>query len=130
MTHVAAVCVMRQVLEKLGNGVELRQYESYVVAETQISAASMRAGSGKGFQTVAGYIFGKNKPKSKMAMTAPVRTCLKSDERCASIDEMKVSFVMASGRTISELPVPLESGVQLRTVKAHRMACRRFKVRM
>lgn len=81
-----------QVLQTLSNGVELRRYEPYLIAETTISGQSgFRQPTSQGFRVCAGYIFGKNKgmrqPKTatswfrgdknveaeKMAMTAPVR---------------------------------------------------------
>ena len=58
------------VIQMLGDRVELRQYSPYVVAETEIAASTMKAGTGKGFQTVAGYIFGKNRVCSQEFPTA------------------------------------------------------------
>ena len=68
------------VLQRLAGGVEIRQYEPYMIAETTVDDASLgfqKAGK-QTFGTLAGYIFGKNKARSggeteKMAMTAPVR---------------------------------------------------------
>ena len=68
------------VLERLSGGVEIRQYEPYMIAETtadDASAGFQKAGK-QAFGTLAGYIFGKNKARrsgetEKMAMTAPVR---------------------------------------------------------
>jgi hypothetical protein len=68
------------VVERLTGGVEIRQYEPYMIAETTADDASLgfqKAGQQK-FRTLAGYIFGKNKARrggenEKMAMTAPVR---------------------------------------------------------
>ncbi|CAJ1934471.1 unnamed protein product [Cylindrotheca closterium] len=81
-----------QVLQQLSNGVELRRYEPYIIAETTIAGQSgFKQPSSQGFRVCAGYIFGKNRgmrqPKTatswfrgeksleaeKMAMTAPVR---------------------------------------------------------
>lgn len=40
---------------------ELRQYDSYLIAEVEIlDAANMRQAANKGFRAVAGYIFGGN----------------------------------------------------------------------
>jgi hypothetical protein len=69
------------VVERLTGGVEIRQYEPYMIAETaaddESSAGFQKAGRDT-FGTLAGYIFGKNKARrgrenEKMAMTAPVR---------------------------------------------------------
>ena len=40
------------VMRQLTDGVELRRYESYNVAETTIAAPTMREGSNAGFRTV------------------------------------------------------------------------------
>jgi len=67
------------VVQKLSNGVEIRQYESYLIAETTVDCIGFRKPAAKGFSTCAGYIFGKNQSRKKdessekMAMTAPVR---------------------------------------------------------
>jgi len=41
-------------------GVELRRYAPYLVAEADVSGATMKQGMGNGFRLCAGYIFGKN----------------------------------------------------------------------
>ena len=73
------------VLRELANRVELRQYEPYLIAETEVEGTGFREPTGQGFQACAGYIFGKNTRRKfpllgsssndseKMAMTAPVR---------------------------------------------------------
>jgi hypothetical protein len=50
---------------------ELRDYQPYVIAETEVEASHAGAGN-EGFRRLAGYIFGKNKGARKIAMTAPV----------------------------------------------------------
>mmetsp|Transcript_17653 Transcript_17653/g.26323 ORF Transcript_17653/g.26323 Transcript_17653/m.26323 type:complete len:285 (-) Transcript_17653:234-1088(-) len=72
------------VVKFLPGGVELRQYDPYLIAEVTCSAEGFREPTKEGFQACAGYIFGKNEPRrrnnngeissEKMAMTAPVRT--------------------------------------------------------
>ncbi len=121
------------VLRRLPGGVEIRRYEPYLIAETS-QAGGQREGTKKGFRAVAGYIFGKNKPKTrmwlssaassddagtKMAMTAPVRTT--SDG-----DDTRVSFVLGSDYTLASAPVPLDRSVKVKKVGAHVLACRSF----
>mmetsp|Transcript_3729 Transcript_3729/g.6915 ORF Transcript_3729/g.6915 Transcript_3729/m.6915 type:complete len:262 (-) Transcript_3729:305-1090(-) len=87
-----------RVLRRLSSGVEIRRYEPYLIAETEIDASKinqdgndvrysdeMRASAGNGFRICAGYIFGKNKRRGgtssePMKMTAPVRTANEIDE--------------------------------------------------
>ena len=124
------------VLRALGRGVELREYKPYVIAETTIAAPTMKAGTGKGFQTVAGYIFGKNKPSKKMAMTAPVRISAKTGgaqmamtapvRTEASNGKTKVSFVLEKAYDTRTAPRPLDSKVRLKDVRPHLLAARKF----
>ena len=132
-------------LQRLPGGVELRRYSPYLVAETTIEAESMRKGTGKGFTRVAGYIFGRNKPKLKMAMTAPVRTSSSSSGssegtkmsmtapvRTSSFGaadgctRTRVSFVMEKAYSRRTAPVPLDRSVRLRHVPSHTLAARTF----
>ena len=67
------------VVRTLSDGVELRRYEPYLIAQTSVASGGIKDGTGEGFKTVAGYIFGKNKARrgrgaDQMSMTAPVRT--------------------------------------------------------
>lgn len=78
-----------RVISKLEDGVEIRRYEPYLIAETIVDGVGFREPTRQGFQACAGYIFGKNQPAKsswfsssgsreesaaeKMAMTAPVR---------------------------------------------------------
>lgn len=90
-----------QVLHQLSNGVELRRYEPYLIAETIIAGESgFKQPTSQGFRVCAGYIFGKNQgmrkhktaaswfrgnnmklEAEKMAMTAPVRVEGTVDEK-------------------------------------------------
>ena len=56
---------------------EIRRYESYIVAEVDVEGDMGSAGN-KAFRILAGYIFGKNDPGEKMAMTAPVESQAKA----------------------------------------------------
>jgi hypothetical protein len=111
------------VLQTIADSVEIRRYEPYVVAETQVATGSMRKGTGTGFRTVAGYIFGKNKGKGgsteTMKMTAPVRVE-------AHEDKTKVSFVLGRAYSRRSAPVPLDRSVRLKDVKPHLLATRTF----
>lgn len=94
------------------DGYEVRKYGDFVVAETQMdareqpsssntTAASDRSqgstGSGKSsFMTLAGYIFGKNDRKEKMAMTMPV----------FSDNSGRMQFFMGTGKDKASLPAP------------------------
>ncbi|CAN0186982.1 unnamed protein product, partial [Ascophyllum nodosum] len=127
---------------------ELREYEPYLIAESEVTGDTMKAATSKGFRNVAGYIFGDNyggrvsedgtvEPQ-KVAMTAPVRTeqsqkvAMTSPVRTqlwGNDGNMKVSFVMPRKYTPETLPKPKSKGVKIRRVGAHRLVAISFSGR-
>jgi hypothetical protein len=82
---------------------ELRQYESMMLATTNLGVASFDEKSSEGFRTVASYIFGKNKSNEKIAMTAPV---------IYHADSLStLSFVVPRSKTEESMPVPIDSNL-------------------
>ena len=82
---------------------ELRQYESMMLATTNLGIASFDEKSSEGFRTIASYIFGKNKSNEKIAMTAPVIY------HADSISTL--SFVVPRSKTEESMPVPIDSNL-------------------
>jgi hypothetical protein len=120
-------------LEKSEGDFEIRRYAAYLVAETKVQSEFDKAGN-QGFRKLADYIFGKNKSQSKIAMTAPVGQ-LETSEKIAmtapvGLQEVSGSFIitfsMPSSYTLETLPLPLDSDVVIREVKAHRAAALRY----
>jgi hypothetical protein len=119
-------------------GYEIREYASYIVAETTVLGAESRGEAArKGFPIIAGYIFGDNTKKDKIAMTIPVNTEGSTSEKIAMTAPVnteeeadsgsyKISFVMPSKYTLGTLPEPNDKRVELREVPAHKIAVRRF----
>lgn len=122
----------------IADGYEVREYASYIITETTITGAKDRNDAArKGFPIVAGYIFGDNTKKSKIAMTVPVHTEETSFEKIAMTvpvnteqDEergtYKVSFVLPSEYTLETLPIPNDSRVLIKEVPSRKIAVRRF----
>lgn len=124
------------VIRKLEDNVELRQYAPYVVAEVVLSAGADEAGN-QAFPILAGYIFGKNKGERKFAMTAPVTQSAApvKMEMTAPVTQaavpgvpggMRVQFVLPKGVTLETAPEPLDPRVQLRLVAAGPWAAIRY----
>lgn len=105
-----------------------------MVAETRVSGDWDEAGSA-GFRRLASYIFGENRARSELAMTAPVSQS--RDERripmtapvglAAGDDGWVVTFTMPRGESLETLPVPNDPRVVLREVPASRVAVVRFR---
>jgi hypothetical protein len=60
------------VVERIGDAVEIRQYPKGIAAETTVEASKSDNPRGEAFRAIAGYIFGANKGGWKIDMTAPV----------------------------------------------------------
>lgn len=115
--------------------VEIRQYDSVIVAETEVEGDFGEAGN-IGFRRIAGYIFGGNHQKQKIEMTAPVLQenspkGEKIDMTAPVLQREKlgkkiIAFVMPSDKTMENLPVPNDSHVILRSVPARKMAVLKY----
>lgn len=121
-----------QVVRQL-DGVELRRYATYTVAEVVVPGPAAEAG-GQAFPILAGYIFGKNKGERKLEMTAPVTQTavpVKLDmtapvTQTAAPGGFLVQFVLPRGVTLATAPEPLDARVQLREVPPTMVAVIRY----
>lgn len=132
-----------EIIRKLPNGIELRRYDPYLIAETVVDGGGFREPTAQGFKACAGYIFGKNKARAggdaeKMAMAAPVRVesqapigekmAMTAPVRVAgrARKNTKVSFVIGSKYSLKTVPKPMDKKVKLREVPQHTLAVRTF----
>ncbi len=115
-------------------GYDIREYESYIIAETEVTGNYSDATS-KGFRIIADYIFGNNTSRSSIAMTAPVIES-KSSEKIAMtvpvIDTEKdevtrtISFVLPSEYTLETLQMPNNPQVKITQVPHRKVAVLSF----
>ena len=113
--------------------IELREYEPSIVAETEVAGDFEGSGT-EGFRRLAGYIFGGNRQKTKIEMTAPVGlTKGQKIEMTAPVGlsasasgKFVVSFTMPASFTLESLPVPNDDRVKLRLIPAHKLAVLRY----
>ena len=91
--------------------IEIRQYQPMVIAEVTIYGKRKEAIK-SGFKILAGYIFGDNKSRENISMTAPVRQ--QSNEKIFMtipvrqqevLGRWKTSFVMPFQYSISTIPI-------------------------
>lgn len=113
---------------------EVRDYPALVVAEVTVEGNQKEAAS-KGFRLLAGYIFGGNKKRQSIAMTAPVAQQAASEKiaMTAPVAQTQgasgtwiVRFTMPSAWTLETLPIPDDARVTLRTTAPARFAVLRF----
>jgi len=88
------------------------------VAEAEV-AGSLETAGNAGFRVLAGYIFGRNRGRRRIPMTAPVT---QTGEGARWV----LRFGMPSGYSLETLPEPLEPSVRFRVVPARRVAALRY----
>ncbi len=113
-------------LEFDGQSIEIRDYAPYLVAETVVESPSLKEASSEGFRRLAKYIFGGNRSRESMEMTAPVQS-VKMDMTApvgaiGEAGKYTISFVMPSKYTVETLPVPNDDRITIRAVAAKRVA--------
>ena len=113
---------------------ELRDYPALVVAEVTVDG-EQKAAANKGFRLLAAYIFGANKKRQDIAMTAPVaqQPAGEAIAMTAPVAQVPgaagtwvVRFTMPSQWSLQTLPVPDNPAVTLRNTEPARFAVLRF----
>jgi DNA gyrase inhibitor GyrI len=112
---------------------EIRAYPALTVAEVTVTGEQKQA-AGRGFRLLAEYIFGGNRRKQSIAMTAPVAH-EPTGEKIAmtapvtltrTSGEWVVRFTMPSIYFLETLPEPNDARVRLRVTPPARFAVVRF----
>lgn len=98
--------------------IEIRSYPPVTVAEVTRTGSRDQAVR-SGFGPLARYIFARERPGEKIAMTAPVT-------QKATGNAWTVQFIMPSGSRLEDLPKPAGSDVKLREMPPARRAAIRF----
>ncbi len=117
--------VKYEVVRKI-NKVEIRRYPKIVIAKVLNSEAD-------NFGLLFSFISGKNKQKAKVKMTAPVVSQDDSQEIKMTSPVLSdfssrgyMAFVMPSGLSVENTPLPLDSRVKIEEVPARLVAVLRF----
>jgi hypothetical protein len=111
---------------------EIRHYPPRLAAETEVAGSEVSA-RGDGFRRLAGFIFGGNTSKSRIAMTAPVAqsgttiamTAPVAWEQ-ASPGRWRIRFFMPANFTEATLPRPDDPAIQIVAVPAQTFAAYRY----
>ncbi|MDH3407984.1 MAG: heme-binding protein [Gammaproteobacteria bacterium] len=117
---------------------EVRRYDPYIIAEVDVSGCRNEAGN-LAFRILAGYIFGDNRSRKKMEMTAPVSSrsadSIKMDMTApvtsvtSTRGEHTFAFVMEKKYTLDTLPVPNDERIRIRVMPERIMAVRQYSGR-
>lgn len=120
------------VLEK-AEDYELRQYPSFIVAETYVDGDFEGVGN-EGFRRLAAYIGGKNRKKMSIAMTAPVNQEVESEKIAMTAPvsqeqtgkQWRITFMMPAKYTLDTLPRPEDERIMLRAEAPRFVAAIRY----
>jgi hypothetical protein len=124
----------RYAVEDRRPDLELRRYEPYLVAETEVEGNQAQAGN-EGFRRLAGYIFGSNHGSKKLAMTAPVTQAPTRIAMTAPVTELRargasdrflIQFMLPSELTLATVPEPMDERVRFREIPARHVAAIRY----
>lgn len=114
------------------DGVEVRSYDPRITAEVSVTGARLMA-INSGFRILAGYIFGGNQARAKVAMTSPVGQAPSSNIDMTSPVAQSgeegawvVQFTMPSGYTLDTLPVPNDARIRFSLQPAQRQIVAQF----
>jgi hypothetical protein len=114
------------------NKIEIRHYPAYIQAEVAIDEKQYLSAIEKGFDVLAGYIFGNNVSKQKIDMTSPVQAsqsekiAMTTPVTAIGESSFTVAFIMPSAYTLETLPQPKDSRVHFRRIPARSLAAIRF----
>lgn len=129
------------------DGIEYRQYDSYLVAETVIrNTEGYRDAGSEGFRRLFAYISGANRSSAEIAMTVPVAAAsvdnpgsdTRNGEKIAmtvpvqqaeSASGWTMSFALPASYTLETAPQPVDQRVYIREVPSRLVAVRRFASR-
>ena len=113
-------------------GIEIRAYGPRLAAETTLDDAE-EAARGAGFRRLAGYIFGANSGRAKIAMTAPVSQSSLTIDMTAPVAQSQdmtgrwvIRFFMPARYTMAGLPKPDDTRVRLVEVPPETIGVLRF----
>lgn len=120
------------VREKSVGNIEIRRYGPRIAAQTVVTGDENEARNA-GFRRIAGYIFGGNHRKTKIAMTAPVAQQTEKIAMTAPVAQSKgsdgnsvIQFFMPSKWSMDLLPQPDDDRVELVEVPSQTYAVLRF----
>jgi hypothetical protein len=106
-----------EVLKEYGT-FEVRKYEPAVFTSVKLDSGSYKSVSSKGFNILAGYIFGGNESNKKIAMTTPVSMDLS--------DKMTMRFLVPTKHDKKDLPKPNNEEIEFEETPSRIVASIRF----
>ena len=97
---------------------EIRKYDAALFSSVKLNQKGYKESSSEGFRILAGYIFGDNETKEKIAMTSPVVMELG--------DTSKMMFMVPKNYNLKNLPNPNNSKIVFEKEEVKIIAAIRF----
>ncbi len=97
---------------------EIRKYDAALFSSVKLNKKGYKESSSEGFRILAGYIFGDNAAKEKIAMTSPVVMELG--------DSSKMMFMVPKNYNLKNLPNPNNSKIVFEKEEVKIIAAIRF----
>jgi hypothetical protein len=125
------------VLKRFDSGVEIRAYAPRLAAETIVADTTWRAGENSAFGRLAGYIFGRNRQQTGIAMAVPAAETSAAGrptkiemtspvQSGATARGFLMRFFLPAELTLATAPAPLDPNVQLVELPAETIAVLEF----
>jgi effector-binding domain-containing protein len=113
--------------------IEVRQYPPVIAAEVEVEGTREKSAN-QAFRILAGYIFGKNVSRDKIAMTVPVTETTSSEKIAMTVPvtsvtaegKMTMRFYMPSKYSMEALPEPVDNRIKFAKLPAVRYAVIKF----
>lgn len=113
--------------------IEIRQYPSVIAAEVEVEGTGEQAAN-RAFRILAGYIFGRNVSRDKIAMTVPVTQMASSEKIAMTVPvttedtqgKMTMRFYMPSKYNLESLPKSVDTRIKFSKLPAARYAVIKF----
>lgn len=120
-----------EVLERMGDHIEIRSYQSRLAAETEVENTDSRAAQNQAFRLLLAYIAGANRSRARLAMTAPVEQSSASSPIAMTApveisgeqpNRIRMRFFLPARIVAAGAPQPLDARVRIVDVPPSRLA--------
>ncbi len=125
-----------EVIERIGDDVEVRRYEPRLVADVTVPESEAEGGGSAAFRILFDYISGKNRAEDKVAMTVPVAVADAGEEiamtvpveqgSAAETQGTRMRFFFPARYTAETAPAPLDERITIAEVPGQTLMVLRY----
>lgn len=124
-----------EVVDRVGEEVEIRRYGNRLAAETVVEAGAGEDARDRAFRRLFDYISGANRGGPEIAMTAPVETSAPAEEIAMTVPvetaasdggPLVMRFFLPASYTMASAPAPTDPRVEIVELAETTVAAERF----